>query len=143
MDFRCKTGISAINEAARSTCIHPGPSPEFELDPPECFELLLPLYGICDAGDLWHELLTRHSVKDLNLQPTKADPSLYFSFRDSNLVGIHWYYVNDLLHAGDAKFRKRFQLTHERFETSGDEEIPINFAGLHITIIDGQISMDQ
>ena len=36
------------------------------------------------ADELWHESLNRHLIKDLHLQPTKPDPSLYFSLRDSN-----------------------------------------------------------
>ena len=29
------------------------PAPQFELGHSECFELLILLYGFCDAGDLW------------------------------------------------------------------------------------------
>ena len=36
------------------------PAPEFELSPEECFELLLPLDGLCDAVDLWHKTLHTH-----------------------------------------------------------------------------------
>ncbi len=33
------------------------PASEFQREPHECFELLRPLYGLCDAGDLWHQTL--------------------------------------------------------------------------------------
>ena len=36
------------------------PAPEFELAPHECFQLLKPLYGLGDAGDLWHSRLQNH-----------------------------------------------------------------------------------
>ena len=63
------------------------PAPEFELEPDECFELLCPLYELADGGDLWHKKLRQHLPVDLGLQPTKADLSLYFSFRKGELVG--------------------------------------------------------
>ena len=94
------------------------PAPVIELDPSECFDLLLPLYGLCGAGDLWHESLNRHLTKDLHLQSPKVDPQLYFSFRNGKLVGIHGSYVDNLLRAGDKEFRQSSQLTHKRFETS-------------------------
>ena len=126
----------------RRVFIH-NPAHEFELDPKECFELLRPLYGLCDAGDLWHESLNRHLREDLNLQPTKADPSLYFSFRDDKLVGIHGSYVDDLLRSGDSEFKEFCEATHRRFETSGDEDLPVTFAGFNITNHNNQLSMEQ
>ena len=82
------------------------PAPEFELDPSEYLKLLLLLYGLSHAGELWHEPLNRHLLKHLNLEPTKTDPSLYFSFGGNELVGIHGSYDDDRLRAGDAEFRK-------------------------------------
>ena len=82
------------------------PAPEFELEPSECFELLRPLYGLYDAGDLWHESLNLHLTQELKFQPTKIDPSLYFSFRNNKLVEIHGSYVDDLLRTGDIEFKK-------------------------------------
>ena len=73
------------------------PAPEFELGQSECFELLRPLYGLRDAGDLCHESLSLHFRQELKFQPTKIDTSLYFSFRDNNLVGIIGSYVDNLL----------------------------------------------
>ena len=29
-----------------------------------------PLYGLCDAGDLWHQTLNNHLVAELEMQPT-------------------------------------------------------------------------
>ena len=36
------------------------PAPKFELERKECFELLRLLYGLADAGDLWHRSLENH-----------------------------------------------------------------------------------
>ena len=81
------------------------PAPEFELEPHQCFELLRPLYGLSDAGDLWHKTLHSHLTEDLQLTPTKADPSLYFAYANRELVGLSGSYVDDLLRAGTREFR--------------------------------------
>ena len=120
------------------------PAPEFELRPEECFELLRPLYGLSDAGDLWHKTLHRHLVDELGLVPSKADPSLYFAFTDGTLSGINGSYVDDLLRAGTESFQEACKHTHRRFETSGDEIPPFTFAGFNISCSpDGFLSMDQ
>ena len=78
------------------------PAPEFQLDPDKCFELLKPLYGISDAGDFWHMTLNKYLINELCLMPNKNYPSLYFSFRRRELIGINGSYVDDLLRAGAA-----------------------------------------
>ena len=80
------------------------PAPEFELAPDESFELLKPLHGLCDAGNLWQKSLNDHRTRELNLTPTKCDSSLYFSFRLRELIGINGSYVDDLLLAGTPIF---------------------------------------
>lgn len=120
------------------------PAPEFELDPRECFELLKPLYGLCDAGDLWHQTLNKHLINDLHLEPTRCDPSLYFSIRQGELIGINGTYVNGLLRAGTREFRSVCELTNKKFETSGCEVPPFTFAGFRISPNDeNSFTIDQ
>ena len=108
------------------------PALEFELDPGECFELLRPLYGLADAGDLWHKSLENHLINDLHMESSMADPSLYLHFDNGNLTGINGTYVDDLLRCGTSDFEQKSKLTYDKFETSGSEEPPITFAGLNI-----------
>lgn len=41
-------------------------------------------------------------------------------------------YVEDLPRAGSKLFQKNCEITHERFETSGDDELPLLFVGFSI-----------
>ena len=108
-------------------------APEFELDPSECFELLKPLYGLCDAGDLWFQSLHNHLLSDLHLEPTKCDPSLYLSIRKGELIGINGSYVDNLLRTGTRDFRSEWELTHRKFGTSGNEVPTFTFAGFRMS----------
>jgi len=119
------------------------PAPQFELDPSECFELLKPLYGLSDAGDLWHMSLHKHLTNDLHLVPTKTDQSLYFSFRRGELIGINGSYVDDLLRAGTEEFKNDCQITHRFFETSGDDSPPFTFAGFTVNKTSTSLTIDQ
>ena len=60
------TYLQSSKSLERRVFIH-NPAPEFELDPHECFELLKPLYGLCDSGDLWHETLQKHLLDDMEM----------------------------------------------------------------------------
>ena len=42
-------------------------APELELEPVGRLELLRPLYGVADAGDLWHTTLYKHLREDLGM----------------------------------------------------------------------------
>ena len=43
------------------------PVPKFELDGPQCLQLLRPLYGLCESGDLWHTTLDAHHRNELGM----------------------------------------------------------------------------
>lgn len=49
------------------------PAPEFELSPEPCLKLLRPLYGRCDAGDLWHTTLDKHYCHELKMKPFRTN----------------------------------------------------------------------
>ena len=76
-----------------------------------------------------HNILTKY----LQMKPTKTDPLLYFSFRHGKLEGINGYYVDELLRTGTLGFKKYCEKTDERFETSGDESLPLTFAGFTLS----------
>ena len=61
------------------------PAKEFKLKPHECFELVKPLYDLCDTGNSWHQTLTKHLTDDLGMIATKTVPSPYFSSRNGEL----------------------------------------------------------
>ena len=65
--------------------------------------------------------------------PTVTDASLYFSFRRGELIGMNGSYVDDLLRAGTQQFKELCQKTHNSFETSGDDNLPLTFAGLTVS----------
>ena len=109
------------------------PYHEFSLGTNESFELLRSLYGLCDAGDLWHQTLDKHLTQDLEMVPNKADPSLYYSHEDDSLCGITGTYVDGMLRAGYKNFRKRCGGTHSKFRTSSDDEFPFTCSGSHVT----------
>ena len=49
----------------------------FELEPHECLQLLKPLYGLCESGDLWHKTLVEHHRYDLKMTAFRFDPAPY------------------------------------------------------------------
>ena len=76
------------------------PVPEFELDPSQCLQLLKPLYGLCESGDLWHRTLDEHHKRILGMTPKKFDPALYTWIKEGFVRGLSGTYVDDLLRAG-------------------------------------------
>lgn len=106
--------LQSMKPLERYVFIH-NPSPEFELEPYEFFELLKPLYGLCDSSDLWYEVLQKHLLDNFPMEPTKFDPSISFSLTYNRLSGITVMYVDDLLRAGAKEFRSQCAATHKRF----------------------------
>lgn len=69
--FNCDRWTSDVRQAylqsakplARAVYIS-NPEPEFELNPRHCVQLLKPLCGLCESGDLWYEVLEQHHCVD-------------------------------------------------------------------------------
>lgn len=120
------------------------PVPEFELEPHQCLQLMKPLYGLCESGDMWHRTLDDHHRNDLGMSPFRSDPAMYKIMADGMLQGISGGYVDDLLRTGSAEFRHLSRKTHERFEMDDDENLPVTFSGFTLARDkDGSIIQDQ
>ena len=120
------------------------PCPEFSLNPDQCLQLLKPLYGLCESGDLWHATLDRHHRKDLGMKPLDSDPALYHLMIDGILAGLSGSYVDDILRCGTKAFRRHCLPTNKRFEIAADEEIPCTFTGFRLSYDSRQaVQLDQ
>ena len=74
---------------------------------------------------------------------TIIDPSLYCKFEKDELDGLNGNYVDDLLRAETNDWQTQSEAALERFETTGNEEPPFTFAGMHITYNQGMFNIDQ
>ena len=110
------------------------PVAEFELNPGQCLQLLKPLYGRCEAGDLWHATLDKHHRHDLEMTPFRIDPALYYLLDNGNLRWLSGSYVDDLIRSGDQHFRKISEATGDKFEISEDSTLPSEFTGFVIDL---------
>ena len=120
------------------------PALEFGLRLDQCFQLLKPLYGLCESGDLWHETLDKHHRADLGMKPFRIDPALYYLISNGILRGLSGSYVDDIIRTGDDKFRKISRKTGEKFEMAEEEEIPCTFTGFSLSRDSkGSIMLDQ
>lgn len=87
---------------------------EFKLCPEQCRKLLRPLYGLCDAGGLWHDTIDHHHRIELGMTPLRINPALYYILTNNILTGLNGAYLDDLIRRGDPSFRN----VSERLETS-------------------------
>ena len=60
------------------------------------------------------------------------DPCLSFRFRSGELIGINGSYADDLLHVGNDQLISTVSPRLQQFETSGNDEALMLFAGIYI-----------
>ena len=106
---------------------------EFELDPSQCLNLLKPLYGPCDSGDMWHATLDKHHIDDLGMQPLRSDPVLYVLIAEGLLKGISGRYFDDLIRTGDESFKKLCSKTKEKVNMAEDQSLQCIFTGFSLS----------
>eukprot|EP00171_Calliarthron_tuberculosum_P023641 IDg23641t1 len=120
------------------------PPMEFELESHQCLQLLKPLYGLCESGDLWHKTLDEHHRNDLGMTPFRSDPALYYTKSNGLLIGLSGGYVDDLLRAGSPEFDSISAKTHAKFEMGDNESLPCTFSGFHLGTTDcNSLKQDQ
>ena len=120
------------------------PIPEFELDPSQCLQLLKPLYGLCESGDLWHRTLDEHHKRILGMTPMKFYPALYTWIKEGSVRGLSGTYVDDLLRADTKEFEENSAQTNKKFDMANKKAIPCSFTGFRLSKSStGDILMDQ
>ena len=109
------------------------PETELELYPQECLELLLPIFGLAESEDEWHQALDHHVQIDLKMNPTIINPSLYCLFEDDKSIGINVGYVDDFLQAGKNVWQTQSDVTLRRFETDRNQKTLFTFTGMYLS----------
>lgn len=120
--------------------------PPAELNLPDgiLLKVLLPLYGVPEAGTHWFHTYHDHHVKNLNLKQSKYDPCLLFS--SDALVGLQ---TDDTLIACDNNFKckENEELQKANFAAKPLQELTkensIIFNGAHITKTEQSIQVSQ
>lgn len=76
-------------------------------------ELILLLYGLCDAGDPWGATLVEYLVDQPKMTPLKMDEAIFYWVGDAkgNIFKITGTYANDCLNAGNTEFQRQTQKT--------------------------------
>lgn len=110
-----KTYLQASEPLGRDIYLK-NPGPEFALKPEECLQLLRPLYGLCDAGDLWQSTLDHHHREDLGMTSSNLDAKFYYLLENKVLVGLSGTDVDDLFRAGNQQFRQHTTKTTDKFD---------------------------
>lgn len=108
----------------------------FDVAADELLLLLLPLYGICDAGDYWHDTYTSHVKEDMGMRSLISDPAL-FSKRNlaRELIGLLGAYVDDSLMGGMREFQKLTELTLQRFQAKPRVLDNADFVGVRVSTV--------
>lgn len=106
--------------------------PEFELDSSQSLQLLKPLHGPFESGELWHKTLDCHHVEDLGMKPLRSDHALYIFMNDKVLKALSEGYLDDLIRAGDRTFKTICSKTGLKFDLAKDQYLPCIFTGFFL-----------
>lgn len=98
---------------------------------------MLPLYGVCDAGDYWGDTMSSHLRVDLSMVPLVSDPSVFVKrASDAELQGITGTYVDDLANGGNKSFQELTEKTLERFQAKKRKWDGGAFVGVQVATVD-------
>lgn len=85
-------------------------------------KLVLPMYGICDAGNYWGVNMDEHLVNDIGMITAPWDAALYVKLVEQEhgtrkTVEVTGCYVDDSINAGEKDFQDMTMSTLRRFES--------------------------
>lgn len=107
--------------------------PEFELQRSQCLQLIKPLCGLAESGEIWHKTLDEHHRTELDMEASRSDPALYLHVKGEVLKRLSGGYIDDIVRAGDSDFLKFAERTKEKFDKVDGQTLPCNFTGFSIS----------
>lgn len=117
---------------------------EYELDALNCFQLLKPLFGLCEFGYLWHQTLDHHQIKNFELEPLRSDPTLYTPMCDRRLRGLSEGCVDDRIQTVNDRFNIVCAKTWSKSNMADDQNLSCFFTGFALSkTSDGLIFQDR
>jgi Reverse transcriptase (RNA-dependent DNA polymerase) len=106
-----------------------------ELGPNEFLKLVLPLYGLSEAGDYWGETLANHHLLGLRFEQSPIDFSSFVKRIGKRLVGISGTYVDDMLSAAEPEMKQFLEDSiRDEFDCKPSQNVdsPVTFVGLDL-----------
>jgi hypothetical protein len=95
--------------------------------------LVKPLYGLTNAGDIWHKALSQFIKNQLAMRELVSDAGVLLSSHAcGNLLGIILSYVDDLIIAGCFDFLEKSQAIDRRFKSRPRQTNMCTHAGVDI-----------
>jgi Reverse transcriptase (RNA-dependent DNA polymerase) len=95
--------------------------------------LVKPLYGLTNAGDIWHKALSQFIKNQLGMRELVSDAGvLFISHACCNLLRIILSYVDDLLITGCFEFLEKSRAIDRRFKSRPRKTNMFTQAGVDI-----------
>lgn len=100
--------LQSLRPLLRDVFVQP-PSDVIELRPDELLKLLMPLYGVSEAGGYWATTFTSFHLHRMRTKQANGDFALFFRQVCDKLTGISASFVDDLFEAGDPVYRSEME----------------------------------
>ena len=118
---------------------------EMELDQNELVQVVLPIYGLPDAGEYWYETLNNHLRDHCRFQQATTDLALWFKSTGPKLMALAATFVDDVLIAATPPALAEFsKISKSRFDVAVETSSSLSYIGLLIrTLSNGTRSISQ
>ena len=103
----------------------------------ELLQVILPLYGLTDSGDYWHETITKFHLNELRMKQLAGDFSFFFRKAANRLISMSGAYVDDILQASLPSDKPKLQkLMQENFDIRLNGQKDFTFTGIQCSTSD-------
>lgn len=106
-----------------------------DLSPEELIQIILPMYGLTESGDYWHETLHYHHMSNLRIRQSTGDFSLFYRRIANRLIALSGSYDDDLTQAcPDKQNSTMLRSLRQQFDISVNDSNEIIVTGLKMDL---------